>query len=228
MRYLPLILLFPVTPLAAADKDVEFFETKIRPVLLQHCYECHSAAAKEIQGGLRLDSRPGVRKGGETGAVVVAGKPGESLLMAALRHESIKMPPKGPLPAEVIKDFENWIRRGAADPRDRPPSAREAARLSWQVLLASRKDWWSLKPVRAGAVPEVQDADWSMKPIDGPCQSLPTKSPRLGRVIGLSFSHQPWTFREVGSPTIWPALKFSAWPGAGVSRVRFSLQWAPR
>ena len=166
MRHLAVTVLFLASPLSAADKDIEFFEAKIRPVLVQHCYECHSAAAKEIQGGLRLDSRPGLRKGGETGAAVVTGKPGKSLLMAALRHESIKMPPKGPLPAEVITDFANWIRRGAIDPRDNPPTAREAARLSWQVLLASRRDWWSLKPVRAGAVPEVQDADWSMRPID--------------------------------------------------------------
>ena len=169
MRHLPLILInliTLITPLAAADKDIEFFETKIRPVLVQHCYECHSAAAKDIQGGLRLDSRPGVRKGGDTGAAVVPGKPGESLLLAALRHESIKMPPRGPLPAAVLADFESWIRRGAIDPRDKPPTSREAARISWQVLLASRKDWWSLKPVRAGSVPEVQDADWSMRPID--------------------------------------------------------------
>ena len=166
MRHLVLTLLFLASPLPAADKDIEFFETKIRPVLVQHCYECHSAAAKDIQGGLRLDSRPGIRKGGETGAAVVAGQPGKSLLMTALRHESIKMPPKGPLPAEVITDFETWIRRGAIDPRDNPPTAREAARLSWQVLLASRKDWWSLKPVRAGTAPEVQDAGWSMWPID--------------------------------------------------------------
>ena len=166
MRHLALTLLLLASPLPAADKDIEFFETKIRPVLVQHCYECHSAAAKDIQGGLRLDSRPGIRKGGETGAAVVAGQPGKSLLMAALRHESIKMPPKGPLPAEVITDFETWIRRGAIDPRDNPPTAREAARLSWQVLLASRKDWWSLKPVRAGTAPEVQDAGWSMWPID--------------------------------------------------------------
>jgi len=169
MRHLPLILinLIPlVTPLAAADTDIEFFETKIRPVLVQHCYECHSAAAKDIQGGLRLDSRPGVRKGGDTGAAVVPGKPGRSLLLAALRHESIKMPPSGPLPAVVLADFESWIRRGAIDPRDTPPTSREAARISWQVLLASRKDWWSLKPVRTGPVPEVQDADWSMRPID--------------------------------------------------------------
>ena len=75
MRHLALTLLLLASPLSAADKDIEFFETKIRPVLVQHCYECHSAAAKDIQGGLRLDSRPGIRKGGETGAAVVADNP---------------------------------------------------------------------------------------------------------------------------------------------------------
>ena len=115
MRHLALTLLFLASPLSAADKDIEFFEAKIRPILVQHCYECHSAAAKEIQGGLRLDSRPGIRKGGETGAAVVAGQPGKSLLMAALRHESIKMPPKGPLPEQAIEQLREAFVEAVAD-----------------------------------------------------------------------------------------------------------------
>ena len=166
MRYFSVTLLLLASPLSEEDRDVEFFEAKIRPVLIQYCYECHSAAAKKIQGGLRLDSRPGVRKGGETGAAVVAGKPEQSLLLAALRHESLEMPPKEKLPPTVIKDFETWIRRGAADPRDTPPTAAEVAKLGWQVLLATRKNWWSLKPVRVPGVPKVNNTGWSVQPID--------------------------------------------------------------
>jgi len=161
-----LVMSAAVRSVSATEPGVDFFERKIRPVLVEHCYECHSAVAKQIKGKLRLDSRPGMRRGGESGRSVVPGNPGQSLLLKALRHESLEMPPKGKLPAAVIGDFETWIRQGAADPRDRPPTAGEVERLSWQVLLAARKDWWSLKPVRATTPPEVRNADWSMQPID--------------------------------------------------------------
>jgi len=88
---------------------VEFFEKKIRPVLIEHCYRCHSAAAekaKKLKGGLLLDSRNGVSKGGQGGPVVIPGKPGESRLLKALRYEGdLKMPPQGKLPNAVAVDF---------------------------------------------------------------------------------------------------------------------------
>ena len=109
-------------PAQADDASIEFFEKKIRPVLVKQCYECHSADAKKLGGGLLLDHREGLRKGGETGPAIVVGKPGESLLIKAIRYEddSLKMPPKGKLPAEVIADLETWIKNGANDPRDKP------------------------------------------------------------------------------------------------------------
>src|SRR5436305_1589433 len=81
-------------PLAAAEpgSDVEFFEKKIRPVLVQQCYGCHSSTAKKLRGGLLLDSRDGVRNGGDTGPALVAGKAAESLLLKALRYDELKMP----------------------------------------------------------------------------------------------------------------------------------------
>src|SRR3954464_7889967 len=96
---------------ARAD-DVEFFEKKVRPVLAEHCYSCHSAAAKKQHGGLLLDTRAGVLKGGDTGPAVVAGKPGESLLLTAVRyaHPDLKMPPKGKLPDAAIADLEEWVK----------------------------------------------------------------------------------------------------------------------
>ena len=78
---------------AMADPKVEFFEAKIRPVLIEHCYSCHSTDAKNIRGGLLLDSRVATLDGGESGAAVVPGNPEESLLLSALKHESFEMPP---------------------------------------------------------------------------------------------------------------------------------------
>src|SRR5689334_14817386 len=101
------------------SKDhVEFFEKKIRPVLVEHCYECHSAQSEKLKGKLLLDNRDSARKGGETGPAVVPGDPDSSLLVQALRYENFEMPPKGKLPGPVIADFEKWIKDGATDPRE--------------------------------------------------------------------------------------------------------------
>src|SRR4051794_20525240 len=92
---LTMLVLAAISP--AAEPGVEFFEKKIRPVLVEHCYKCHSGAAGKQKGGLVLDSRAGLRKGGETGPAVVPGKPAESLLVKAVCYteESLRMPPKG-------------------------------------------------------------------------------------------------------------------------------------
>src|SRR5262245_41696722 len=93
-----LLALSPSAPVAASDPGVAFFEQKIRPVLVEHCYECHSAQAKKLKGGLLLDTQAGLRKGGDTGPAVVPGKADDSLLIQALRQgDELKMPPKGKL-----------------------------------------------------------------------------------------------------------------------------------
>ena len=145
---------------------LELFEKRIRPVLIRHCYECHSLVAKELKGGLRLDSRAGIRKGGETGPAVVPGKVAGSLLLAALRHDSLKMPPDKKLSDAVTADFVKWVELGAPDPRDHPPTPGEVAELSWQSVLESRRDWWSLQPVRKPEISQPADASWSHHPID--------------------------------------------------------------
>ena len=124
------------------SRDVEFFESRIRPVLVKHCYECHSSAAAEAKGGLLLDFRDGGQKGGESGPAIVPGHPEESLLIEAVRYDSFEMPPSGKLPDSVIADFEQWIRSGAADPRVKAPSATEAAEESWRAQLVQRSRWW--------------------------------------------------------------------------------------
>ena len=107
-----LTLSLPIT--RAAEPGVDFFEKKIRPVLAEHCFKRHSTEAdktKKLKAGLLLDSRDGVRKGGDTGPAIVAGKPGESLLIEALKYDGdTKMPPSGKLPDAVIADFEQWVK----------------------------------------------------------------------------------------------------------------------
>src|SRR5580765_5489469 len=100
---------------AAGDdpKGIDFCEKNIRPVLVANCYQCHSATAKELKGELRLDTKEGVRKGGESGLALVPGKAEESLMIKALRHdEGLEMPPKEKLPESVIANFMKWIEMG--------------------------------------------------------------------------------------------------------------------
>ncbi|MBE7493728.1 MAG: DUF1553 domain-containing protein [Verrucomicrobiaceae bacterium] len=134
------------TASAFAD-DVAFFESKIRPVLAKHCYECHSAESGKSKGGLMLDTKHGIRTGGETGPAVVPGDPAKSLLLTAIRHADpdLEMPPKEPkLPDAVIANFESWIKSGAADPRE--TAARAAERPPVDVE-SGKKFWAYQKPV---------------------------------------------------------------------------------
>src|SRR4051794_20580612 len=108
-------------PLFAQNSDgIEFFEKKIRPVLAERCYSCHSATSKPLMGGLQVDSRDGLRKGGGSGQpAIVPQDPNKSLLFAALKQTgTLKMPPGKPLPPDIVADFEAWIRMGAPDPRE--------------------------------------------------------------------------------------------------------------
>jgi Protein of unknown function (DUF1549)/Protein of unknown function (DUF1553)/Planctomycete cytochrome C len=135
------------------QEQLQFFESRIRPVLVEHCYECHSldaAANGKLRGQLRLDSSPASLRGGESGPAVVPGKPDESLLLSALRYEDFQMPPKGQLPAQVVKDFESWIAQGAADPRLEDHPTKPASTINYE---AGRK-FWSFQPLVLPPVPE--------------------------------------------------------------------------
>jgi hypothetical protein len=148
----------------ASTEELNFFEKKIRPVLIEHCYRCHSAEAAKagkLKGGLQLDTRDGIRTGGDGGPAVVPGNPGKSRLLAALRHETVMMPPSGKLPDSVIVDFVAWIRNGAPDPRD-GKSVVQSAKIDWQKARA----FWAFQPPKAHAPPEVKNAEWPRKEID--------------------------------------------------------------
>jgi hypothetical protein len=144
----------------------EFFETRIRPVLVEHCYECHSAASKPQEGNLALDHRDGLLQGGDSGPALVRGNSKESLLLQALQYQSLQMPPSGKLPDEILNDFQKWIDSGAFDPRDQPPSETDAANQAWKAKLAERSGWWSLQPPSRGVVPDLPRDAWSHNPID--------------------------------------------------------------
>ncbi len=160
-----LAVLAPPTALRADDAGVEFFEKKVRPILVQYCYECHSADAKKLGGGLLLDSREGLRKGGDSGAVIESGKPDESLLIEAVRYggEAVKMPPKGKLSAAAIADLEEWVKLGAPDPRIAATAGKSAA--SWEEILRVRRDWWSLHPLSHPLPPQTKTTGVE-QPID--------------------------------------------------------------
>jgi hypothetical protein len=141
---------------------LDFFETKIRPVLVQHCYECHAADSKMLRGGLLVDSRQGLLEGGESGPAVVPGNLEESLLISALRHDDFEMPPQGKLPQAIIADFEKWIIAGAADPRH---ATSEVAKPNLIDVEAGRKHW-AYQPLRTPAIPKVKNTSWPNNDID--------------------------------------------------------------
>ena len=153
---------------AAPPEEIEFFERRIRPILAQECYACHSAATKR-EGGLALDTREAIRAGGASGPAVVPGQPEASLLLDYIAFESAeeRMPKNGaPLDAGVIADLRRWIARGAVDPRDRPPTADElAADVRWEAVAARRARWWSFAPLAEPSVPAAVDG-WSTQPVD--------------------------------------------------------------
>ena len=132
----------------ADDAQIDFFEKRIRPVLIEHCYKCHSADTKSPKGQLRLDTATASRAGGESGPAIVPGNPEDSLLLSALKYESFEMPPKQRLPAVVIADFEKWIRAGAFDPRKKQePNHPHTPSSAGPDLEAGRKFWAFQQPV---------------------------------------------------------------------------------
>jgi len=149
-----------------SDAQREFFESRIRPILAQECYECHSEATK-AKGGLLLDSRGGWQKGGDSGPVIEPGNPDKSLLLQSIRHEieDLKMPKSGAkLDPSIIDDFRQWIATGAPDPRDAPPSPDDVAKdTDWTAVSARRAQWWSFQPIKNPPIPDVKGVE---HPID--------------------------------------------------------------
>lgn len=164
---LTLVVLSVVLPYSrsvwADDEGAAFFESRIRPVLVQHCYECHSSAAGELKGNLSLENAASLLKGGDSGPVLVAGQPDNSLLIDALAYDGLEMPPGGKLPETVLADFRKWVSGGAPDPRvgDAAVSRGHAA-----IDIAAGKKFWAFQPPAKSPLPVVRDSTWSVSMID--------------------------------------------------------------
>lgn len=148
----------------------EFFERKIRPVLVERCYKCHSGQSEKLKGGLRLDSREGLIRGGDTGPIVVPGEPHRSRLLEAIRYENqeLQMPPKGKLPETEIADIDRWIGMGAPWPsagngEQAVSGARGQAAFD---LRQRRQEHWAWQSLRRPAVSTVKRGGWRRNPVD--------------------------------------------------------------
>ncbi len=158
-------------PVNAEELDaskVEFFEAKVRPLLAAYCYECHSqeaAHADKLQGGLRLDNRAGVQQGGESGPIVVPGKPNESALISSVRYadKALQMPPKEPLSAEQVAILEKWVSMGAPDPREGTVTATPAKP---GIDFTEGRKRWAFQPLVKHATPYVTNGRWTKQPLD--------------------------------------------------------------
>jgi cytochrome c553 len=161
---LPALLAAPAAAGAGPDARAAFFETRIRPVLVNRCGACHGE--KVQSAGLRLTTRAGLLKGGQRGAAIVAGQPEKSRLIQAVRRAGpLKMPPAGPLPAAEIEALEKWVADGAAWP-EYPEGRRQKAEGSKPPTAAPEPTHWAFQPVKRTAPPAVKDQAWPRGPID--------------------------------------------------------------
>lgn len=135
--------------------ELEFFEKRVRPVLVERCYECHSVESGKQKGGLRMDSREALAKGGDAGAALKPGSPDESLIIQAVRYhnQDMQMPPKGALPKSEIEVLEQWVKMGAPDPRDEQP---DLAAAGDREKRAEGGKHWSFQPIQRPVVPELK------------------------------------------------------------------------
>jgi mono/diheme cytochrome c family protein len=172
----------PANAAAPSDQDRQaYFETKIRPVLVEQCVECHNE--QKHKGGLALDSRAGWERGGDSGPVIVRGKADDSLLIKALRQTDpeLKMPRNAPrLDERVIADFVAWVNMGAPDPRGQPVAKSSEKQRAWSETFAERKQWWCFQPIKDPPLPQVRS-------LKSKVQSL-----NAGRDRASTFDAEPW------------------------------------
>jgi len=142
-------------------EEQRFFEKEVRPLLIKRCYECHSSQAKILKGGLRLDSRGGWMKGGDSGPAIVPGAPDESLLVDAIRYETLEMPPKGKLANSEIAVLEKWVKMGAPDPRTEAAITKPV-----RPDLAADRSHWSFRPIADPPAPPVKNQAWPHCDVD--------------------------------------------------------------
>ncbi len=162
----PILLIALGAPLSIAEASepseaLKFYQERIEPVLARHCHECHSSGAEELAGSLRLDDRAEMLAGGDTGPAVVPGKPAASLLLTALRYEDLEMPPSGPLPDEIIADFEHWIEMGAP-----APESVSASVMAREPDYTEARKFWAFQPVRKPNLPTIENTALAVNAVD--------------------------------------------------------------
>ncbi len=165
-----LIVFISVGPLYAADREplpgeLDFFESRIRPILVNHCYKCHSESSKQAKGGLRLDSRESVIKGGDSGTAVIPGHVNESLIIQAVAYDGgfYDMPPSGKLSEIQISDLKKWVQSGAADPRK---SVGDTQMTGSKSSSTAAKNHWAFQKVKTPEIPKVIQNQWPLDAID--------------------------------------------------------------
>ncbi|MGE3308861.1 MAG: PSD1 and planctomycete cytochrome C domain-containing protein [Limisphaerales bacterium] len=234
-------LALPSLPVpAVADlphSETEFFEKRIRPLLADHCYECHSAVADKLRGGLSLDSRDGLIHGGDLGPALIPGDPEKSLLIRAVRHDDpeLRMPPKkAKLSDRQIADLAQWVRAGAPWPDESTGTPKRKPRETFRVTDEDRA-WWAFQPIRFPEVPTTAGGD--LQPVDAFIESaLETKGlrpnpPATRRELVrrayfdlLGLPPEPEAveaFEKDSSPDAWPRLVDSL-----LANPRYGERWA--
>ncbi|HTU19452.1 MAG TPA: PSD1 and planctomycete cytochrome C domain-containing protein [Gemmataceae bacterium] len=174
MRYFRLLVLIclllaaglPRSSLRAAENS-DFFENKVRPLLVQHCYRCHSGQAKKLRGGLRLDSREALLAGGDSGPALVPGNPAKSRLIVAVAYKNIElqMPPRGQLSDAALADLTTWVKMGAPWPKQASFAKPGIAKSAFD-LQERKRTHWAWQPIRPQSPPSVRDAHWPRDPLD--------------------------------------------------------------
>jgi len=164
LRPITALLFAPLALLAAGDDDL-FFESKVRPVLIKRCYDCHSTE-KKTKGGLALDTRAGWQHGGDNGPAIVPGDLTKSLVIKAVRYldKDFAMPPKSRLPADEVAILEEWVKRGAPDPRT--DDTAKAAKPKRSIDLEAGRKFWAFQPVANPTAPAVKDSVWPKDTVD--------------------------------------------------------------
>lgn len=204
-----------------SPEQIQFFETNIRPLLARHCYECHSEKSEELQGELRLDERATLLQGGKSGAAVVPGDPEASLLISAVRYESLEMPPKRKLPARDVELITQWVRMGAPFPASADGRGAERLRDEFEITDEDRKHW-SYRPIARPDPPQVANRKWASSAIDlfvlrrleaeGLAPNAPATKRELIRRAYFDLIGLPPTPEEIDqtvadpSPQAWPKL----------------------
>jgi hypothetical protein len=203
-------------------QDAAFFDAKVRPLLVERCYECHSHE-KKIKGGLVLDSRSGWEKGGDSGPAIVPGKPDDSLLLKAIRYEDpdLAMPPKKRLGVAEVAIFTEWVKRGAPDPRT------GVVAKAGGVSMEERRRHWAYQPIANPLVPAVRDTAWPRNDLDrfilarleaeGSRPSPPASEPTL-----IRRAH----FDLLGLPPTFDAMQGALSIDALLARPEYGQRWA--